>query len=175
MRARDWATWMARTPPKAFHHQWAMPSVCGRAWQISARGAVTIRMVVRATRTTKVRSRATRTPMTTSHIRIRKMLSLPAVKELRTKSRRAGPAVSALTPPPIAAIHLEIPPVPRHVHAHRWRHTFAHEWKRAGGDSGDLMLLRGWTSDDMPRYHGAGAAAERAQETHVRMGIGENV
>ena len=27
------------------------------------------------------------------------------------------------------------------VHAHRWRHSFAHEWKRAGGDTGDLMLL----------------------------------
>lgn len=27
------------------------------------------------------------------------------------------------------------------VHAHRWRHNYAHEWKRAGGDTGDLMLL----------------------------------
>jgi integrase/recombinase XerC len=36
------------------------------------------------------------------------------------------------------------------VHAHRWRHSFAHEWKRAGGDTGDLMLLLGWTSEDMP-------------------------
>ncbi|MFG1667607.1 tyrosine-type recombinase/integrase [Streptomyces sp. Y7] len=61
------------------------------------------------------------------------------------------------------------------VHAHRWRHTFAHEWKRAGGDSGDLMLLLGWASDDMPRHYGASAAAERARETHLRMGIGENV
>ena len=51
------------------------------------------------------------------------------------------------------------------VHAHRWRHTFAHEWKLAGGDTGDLMLLLGWTSDDMPRHYGASAAAERAQET----------
>ncbi|MBK3566934.1 tyrosine-type recombinase/integrase [Streptomyces sp. MBT62] len=62
-----------------------------------------------------------------------------------------------------------------HVHAHRWRHTFAHEWKRAGGDSGDLMLLLGWESDDMPRHYGASAAAARAQETHFRMGIGEDV
>jgi integrase/recombinase XerC len=62
-----------------------------------------------------------------------------------------------------------------HVHAHRWRHSFAHEWKRAGGDSGDLMLLLGWTSDDMPRHYGASAAAERARETHHRLGIGENV
>jgi integrase/recombinase XerC len=61
------------------------------------------------------------------------------------------------------------------VHAHRWRHNFAHEWKRAGGDTGDLMLLMGWTSEDMPRHYGASAAAERAQETQLRMGIGEHV
>ncbi|MFE9748228.1 tyrosine-type recombinase/integrase [Saccharothrix saharensis] len=61
------------------------------------------------------------------------------------------------------------------IHAHRWRHNFAHEWKRAGGDSGDLMLLLGWTSEDMPRHYGASAAAERAQETQLRLGIGENV
>ena len=36
------------------------------------------------------------------------------------------------------------------VHAHRWRHSFAHQWKLAGGDTGDLMLVLGWTSDDMP-------------------------
>ena len=61
------------------------------------------------------------------------------------------------------------------VHAHRWRHSFAHQWKRAGGDTGDLMLLFGWTSDDMPRHYGASAAAERAQETQARLGIGESV
>jgi len=61
------------------------------------------------------------------------------------------------------------------VHAHRWRHTFAHEWKRAGGDTGDLMLLLGWSSEDMPRHYGASAAAERAQEAHQRLGIGERV
>jgi site-specific recombinase XerD len=61
------------------------------------------------------------------------------------------------------------------VHAHRWRHNFAHEWKRAGGDTGDLMLLLGWTSEDMPRHYGASAAAERAQETQLRIGIGEQV
>ena len=55
------------------------------------------------------------------------------------------------------------------VHAHRWRHNFAHEWKRAGGDTGDLMLLLGWTSDDMPRHYGASAAAERAQQTQPRL------
>jgi integrase/recombinase XerC len=62
-----------------------------------------------------------------------------------------------------------------HVHAHRWRHTFAHEWKRAGGDTGDLMLVLGWTSEDMPRHYGASAAAERALETQQRLGIGERL
>ncbi|GAA2611401.1 hypothetical protein GCM10010399_47810 [Dactylosporangium fulvum] len=61
------------------------------------------------------------------------------------------------------------------VHAHRWRHNFAHEWHRAGGDTGDLMLLLGWTSEDMPRYYGASAAAERAQESQTRIRIGERV
>jgi integrase/recombinase XerC len=61
------------------------------------------------------------------------------------------------------------------VHAHRWRHNFAHEWKLAGGDTGDLMLLLGWTSEDMPRHYGASAAAERAQQTHRQFGIGERV
>ncbi|GAA3783231.1 hypothetical protein GCM10022225_84380 [Plantactinospora mayteni] len=61
------------------------------------------------------------------------------------------------------------------VHAHRWRHTYAHEWKLAGGDTGDLMLVLGWTSEDMPRHYGASAAAERAQEVQARMGIGERV
>jgi integrase/recombinase XerC len=59
------------------------------------------------------------------------------------------------------------------VHAHRWRHSFAHQWKLAGGDTGDLMLLLGWTSEDMPRHYGASAAAERALELQARLGIGE--
>ena len=61
------------------------------------------------------------------------------------------------------------------VHAHRWRHNFAHEWKLASGDTGDLMLVLGWSSDDMPRRYGASAAAERAQLTHARLRIGEQV
>jgi site-specific recombinase XerD len=59
------------------------------------------------------------------------------------------------------------------VHAHRWRHHYAHAWKRAGGDTGDLMLLLGWSSEDMARHYGASAAAERAQHTQRRLGIGE--
>ncbi|GAA2709650.1 hypothetical protein Apa02nite_081440 [Actinoplanes palleronii] len=61
------------------------------------------------------------------------------------------------------------------VHAHRWRHNFAHEWKLAGGDTGDLMLVLGWSSDDMPRRYGASAAAERAQLTHARLRIGDRI
>jgi integrase/recombinase XerC len=62
-----------------------------------------------------------------------------------------------------------------HAHAQRWRHSFAHEWRLAGGDTGDLMLLLGWTSDEMPRRYGASAAAERAQAVHARLGIVERV
>jgi hypothetical protein len=47
--------------------------------------------------------------------------------------------------------------------------------KLAGGDTGDLMLLLGWTSEDMPRHYGASAAAQRAQETQQRLGIGERI
>ena len=47
----DCPTWMASTPPYAFHHHFAMPSVCGRAWNISANGAPAIRTMVSATRT----------------------------------------------------------------------------------------------------------------------------
>ena len=61
------------------------------------------------------------------------------------------------------------------LHAHRWRHSFAHEWKLAGADTGDLMLLLGWASEDMPRRYGASAAAERAMQTQRRIGIGERI
>ncbi|GAA4718792.1 hypothetical protein Prum_014780 [Phytohabitans rumicis] len=50
-----------------------------------------------------------------------------------------------------------------------------HRVEQAGGDTGDLMLLLGWASDDMPRHYGASAAAERAQATQARLGIGERV
>ena len=45
------------------------------------------------------------------------------------------------------------------MHAHRWRRTFAREWKLNGGNDGDLMLLMGWTSGEMPRRYGQSAAA----------------
>ncbi|WP_229075026.1 tyrosine-type recombinase/integrase [Actinoplanes sp. DH11] len=61
------------------------------------------------------------------------------------------------------------------THAQRWRHNFAHEWHKKGGNTGDLMLLLGWASEDMPRRYGASAAAERALELQTQMGIGEKV
>lgn len=42
-----------------------------------------------------------------------------------------------------------------------------------GDNEGDLMLLMGWTSDEMLRRYGQSAAAERAQEVQLRFGIGE--
>jgi integrase/recombinase XerC len=61
------------------------------------------------------------------------------------------------------------------LHAHRWRHTFADEWKLAGGDTGDLMLLLGWASEEMAHHYGASAAAQRARDLQGRMAIGESV
>ncbi|GAB3289208.1 tyrosine-type recombinase/integrase [Parasphingorhabdus pacifica] len=60
------------------------------------------------------------------------------------------------------------------LHAHRWRHTYAHEWKTAGGDTGDLMLTLGWSSETMVRHYGASAAAERAHNTQTRLNIGDH-
>jgi site-specific recombinase XerD len=61
------------------------------------------------------------------------------------------------------------------LHAHRWRHTFAHEWRLAGGDTGDLMLLLGWSSEEMAHHYGASAAAQRAREASIRLSIGEDL
>ncbi|MFI5496561.1 tyrosine-type recombinase/integrase [Actinoplanes sp. NPDC051859] len=106
---------------------------------------------------------------------------------LRARSRRRGSDVPAVWLPergdmPLAANGIKLMLRRRgeqagvaNVHAHRWRHNFAHEWKLAGGDTGDLMVVMGWSSDDMPRRYGASAAAERAQLTHARLRIGERV
>ncbi|AXK36423.1 hypothetical protein DVA86_31405 [Streptomyces armeniacus] len=93
---------MASTPPKVRHHQRATPSVCGRAWHIRARGAPTIRMTVRATRTTYVTSKATIDPARTMPRMIRKMLPLSS-SGFRMKSRSASPAVPSSTPSPMTA------------------------------------------------------------------------
>lgn len=61
------------------------------------------------------------------------------------------------------------------MHAHRWRHNYTHEWKFAVRDTGDMMMVLGWASDDVPRRYGASVAAERAQVVHARLRIGERV
>ena len=108
-------------------------------------------------------------------------------KFLRTRSRRKAAPSTAMWLPARGAVPLSSNGIKimlrrrgalagvDNVHAHRWRHNFAHEWKLAGGDTGDLMLVLGWSSDDMPRRYGASAAAERAQLTHARLRIGERV
>jgi site-specific recombinase XerD len=106
---------------------------------------------------------------------------------LRSRARRRAADSTALWLPekgemPLAANGIKIMLRRRgelagvaNVHAHRWRHNFAHEWKLAGGDTGDLMLVLGWASDEMPRRYGASAAAERAQQVHARLRIGDRV
>jgi site-specific recombinase XerD len=108
-------------------------------------------------------------------------------KYLRLRSHRRAASSTAVWLPargdvPLAANGIKIMLRRRgklagvtNVHAHRWRHNFAHEWKLAGGDTGDLMMVLGWSSDDMPRRYGASAAAERAQLTHARLRIGERI
>lgn len=108
-------------------------------------------------------------------------------RHLRARSRHAGFSLPALWLAerggrPLSANGVKIMLRRRgvqagleNVHAHRWRHNYAHEWKLAGGDTGDLMLLLGWISEDMPRHYGASAAAERAIQNQSRIGIGERV
>ncbi|WP_279579302.1 hypothetical protein [Fodinicola feengrottensis] len=55
------------------------------------------------------------------------------------------------------------------------RRSLVRMWRRSSGDTGDLMVLMGWSSEEMASHYGASAAAERAQQTRVRMRIGENV
>ena len=44
------ADWMARIPANARHHQRAMPSACGSAWQASASGATAMSTTVSISR-----------------------------------------------------------------------------------------------------------------------------
>jgi len=51
-RVRLCTIWVARHAPKVRHHQRAIPSVWGRAWNINAIGAPAIKITVNRTRTT---------------------------------------------------------------------------------------------------------------------------
>src|SRR5439155_16205888 len=61
------------------------------------------------------------------------------------------------------------------VNLHRFRHTAAHLWLLEGGQGEDLMMLMGWKSRTMLSRYGASAAAERAQEAHRRLGLGDRL
>lgn len=61
------------------------------------------------------------------------------------------------------------------LHAHQFRHTFAHRWLADGGQEGDLMRLTGWKARQMVDRYGQSAAAERAHDSHRRLGLGDRV
>ncbi|OXM54455.1 site-specific integrase [Amycolatopsis alba] len=62
-----------------------------------------------------------------------------------------------------------------HMHAHRLRHTLSHVWQREQGNESDLMAIMGWRSPEMLRRYGASAAAERAENTHRTLNLGNRI
>lgn len=62
-----------------------------------------------------------------------------------------------------------------HKAAHVFRHSFAHHFSMAGGSTGDLTSLAGWTSPTMAYRYGRSAAAERARAAHARLSPGESL
>ncbi|HVA22613.1 MAG TPA: tyrosine-type recombinase/integrase [Candidatus Micrarchaeia archaeon] len=61
------------------------------------------------------------------------------------------------------------------LHPHLFRHTAAHHWQLEGGNETDLMTLLGWRSRSMLTRYAASAAAERARESHRRLGLGDRL
>lgn len=60
-------------------------------------------------------------------------------------------------------------------HVHRLRHTLAHQWMLAGGSEVGLMSVAGWRSREMLARYGASAKAERAQQEHRRLNLGDRL
>lgn len=50
----------------------------------------------------------------------------------------------------------------RNLHAHLGRHFVAHHSQAEGLGEGDLMLIMGWNSPQMPKRYGKSAATDRA-------------
>lgn len=63
----------------------------------------------------------------------------------------------------------------RNLHAHLGRHAAAHHWQAAGGSEGDLMLVMGWSSPQMPRKYGKSAATERAHAAARKLRLGDRI
>jgi len=62
------------------------------------------------------------------------------------------------------------------IHAHQFRHLFAHTMlSHPEAKEGDVMAIAGWSSSQMLRRYGASAAAERARQAHVRLGLGDRL
>ena len=62
----------------------------------------------------------------------------------------------------------------KHVHPHKFRHTFAHRWmSEDDGHSGELMELAGWDSPQMLERYGRAARNQRARARHRRMALGD--
>lgn len=61
------------------------------------------------------------------------------------------------------------------VHPHQFRHTSSHRWLAAGGQGEELMSLNGWKSRSMLLRYGASVAAERARDSHRRLGLGDQL
>ena len=63
----------------------------------------------------------------------------------------------------------------KHLHPHRFRHTFAHDFLLSGGQERDLKRLAGWTSDTMLERYGSSAADARAKAAAQRLSRGDRV
>lgn len=62
------------------------------------------------------------------------------------------------------------------IHAHQFRHLYAHTaLSHPEVKEGDVMAQAGWRSRDMLARYGASAAAERARQAHVRLGLGDRL
>lgn len=105
------------------------------------------------------------------------------VRDVRPKHQHAGiqamwlGSKGALTPSGVAQLlrrRCDLAGVP-HMNPHRFRHSWAHEFRVQEGSEGDLMYLAGWKSTAMAHRYGQSAAAQRAQETGRRIGVGDNL
>jgi site-specific recombinase XerC len=62
------------------------------------------------------------------------------------------------------------------IHAHMFRHLYVHTaLSHPEVKEGDVMAQAGWRSRQMLARYGASAAAERARQAHVRLGLGDRL
>ena len=101
---------MASNAANVRHHQRAIPSVCGSAWNIKAIGAPAINTMVNATRTMKLSSSASSTAATTSPRTTTNSPSLVwsvppvAMAEVISWASASAPAPSSTPPARTAAV-----------------------------------------------------------------------